>query len=157
MVIKWAKLYENAVIPTLGTDGAAGWDFTAMADVEIPARSQAIIATGIAAEIPHGWVGLIRGRSGFSKRSKCLLSDDYIIEQRAARNAGVIDSDYRGEIGVMLHNPTDTAVTISKGQAFAQMVVVPCLIESETVAISELQRTIRGAQGYGHTGDKRGG
>lgn len=156
MRVRWAKLDENAVIPTLGTAGAAGWDLTAKADVEIAAHSQTIIGTGIAAEIPHGYVGLIRGRSGFSKRSQCLLSDDYIIERRAVRTAGVIDSDYRGEIGVMLHNPTDTAVTISKGQAFAQMVVVPCLIESETVDISELQRTIRGAQGYGHTGDKRG-
>jgi dUTP pyrophosphatase len=156
MRVKWAKLYENAVVPTLGTGGAAGWDFTAMAEVEIPARSQMIIGTGIAAEIPMGWCGLIRGRSGFAKRSKCLLSDDYIIERRAARNAGVIDADYRGEIGVMLHNPTDAIVTIAKGQAFAQMVIVPCLIEGEEVPISELQRTIRGADGYGSTGDFRG-
>jgi dUTP pyrophosphatase len=156
MRVKFAKLDENAVIPTLGTDGAAGWDFTAISDVEIPPRTQVIIGTGIAAQIPMGWVGLIRGRSGFSKRSKCLLSDDYIIERRAKRNAGVIDADYRGEIGVMLHNVTDTTITIEKGQAFAQMVIVPCLIEGEEVPLSELQMTTRGAQGYGSTGDTRG-
>ena len=156
MKVRWAKLYENAVIPTLATEGSGGWDLAAMAEVEIPARSQMIIGTGIAAEIPPGWCGMIRGRSGFAKRSKCLLSDDYIIERRAARNAGVIDCDYRGEIGVMLHNPTDSVVTISKGQAFAQMVIVPCLIEGEEVPLSELKRTRRATDGYGSTGDCRG-
>lgn len=156
MKIRWARLDESAVIPTLGTAGAAGWDVTAKEDVEIPAHSQTIISTGIAAEIPHGYVGLVRGRSGFSKRSQCLLSDDYIIERRAVRTAGVIDSDYRGEIGVMLSNPTNAPVYIEKGQAFAQMVVVPCLVEAETVTIEELQATERNDNGYGSTGDKRG-
>lgn len=156
MRVKWAKLYENAVIPTLATDGAGGWDLTATEDYVIEPFSQALIGTGIAAEIPQGWCGLIRGRSGFSRRSMTLLADDYVIERRARRNAGLIDSDYRGEIGVMLHNPTDTPVHIEKGQAIAQMVIVPCLIESETVTPADLQQTVRGGQGYGSTGDKRG-
>lgn len=155
MKIKWAKLDEKAIIPTIATDGAGGWDFCALHDVVIPPRSQTIIGTGIAAEIPQGYEGLIRGRSGFSKRSKCLLSDDYIIERRANRNAGVIDADYRGEIGVMLSNVTDSDVTITKGQAFAQMVVVPCLTDAVEVSVDELQSTARGEQGYGSTGDKR--
>lgn len=155
MKIKWARLNDKAIIPSIATDGAGGWDFCALHDVEIPPRSQVIIGTGIAAEIPKGWVGLIRGRSGFSKRSKCLLSDDYVVERRAHRNAGVIDADYRGEIGVMLSNVSESVVQIKAGQAFAQMVVVPCITESVTVSIDELQHTARGDQGYGHTGDKR--
>jgi len=157
MRVKWARLDANAVIPTIATDGSAGWDLTAPTDIEIPPCSQVIIPTGIACEIPLGWVGLIRGRSGFTKRSGAVISDDYIADRRRAqRGAGVIDADYRGEIGVMLNNVTKLPITIIRGQAFAQMVIVPCLLEGEEVSISELQMTIRGAQGYGHTGDIRG-
>jgi dUTP pyrophosphatase len=156
MRVKWAKLYENAVIPTLGTGGAMGWDFAATKQEVIPPTSQVIVGTGIACEIPPGWGGLIRGRSGFCKRTGVIVSDEPLFERRAIRNAGAIDSDYRGEVGIMLINPTKAEVVIEKGQAFAQMVIVPCLIEGEEVPISELQRTIRGAHGYGSTGEYRG-
>lgn len=151
MVIKWAKLDKSAVVPTVATDGSAGWDIVTPRDVEIPPQSQVIIGTGIACEIPPGWVGLIRGRSGFSRKTGTITADDYIIERRALRNAGAIDSDYRGEIGVMLSNYTPEPVNLVAGQAFAQMIVVPCLTQGVEVHPDDLDITARGSNGYGST------
>jgi dUTP pyrophosphatase len=139
------KLNENAIVPTYGSEFAAGADLYACEEGEITIEAGAtrLVHTGIAMEIPEGLVGLIYARSGLA--SKRGLAP--------ANKVGVIDSDYRGEIMVALHNHSSEARVIEAGERIAQIALVPYLTADFNV-VDELSDTDRGAGGFGSTGRK---
>ena len=141
--IKIKKLNEKAIIPTKGSEYAAGWDLYACTDETrtIPAHSTVKIGTGIAMEIPHGYFGAIFARSGLATKEGL----------RPANCVGVCDEDYTGEYIVALHNDTDLPRVIEPKERIAQLVLLPYLnVEFEEV--DELSKTERGTGGFGSTG-----
>ena len=138
------KLNEKAVLPTYGSEYAAGADLYAVCDEEIVIQpSQTVLVhTGLAMEIPEGYAGLIYARSGLA--SKRGLAP--------ANKVGVVDADYRGEVMVALHNHSDKPQSVACGERIAQLVVAPFL----KVAYEEsddLSQTVRGVGGFGSTGE----
>lgn len=109
MIVKFKKLTDDAVTPTYGSDGAAAFDLYANEDVN-DRYNRAMIHTGIALEIPRGYVGLVFPRSGLATKKGLRLQN----------SVGVIDSDYRGEIMVGLHNDLLKGIDIHKGDRIAQ-------------------------------------
>lgn len=143
MQVQIKKLNGNAVLPTRGSMAAAGYDLYACTSeaVSIPPHTNVKIGTGIAMAIPDGYFGAVYARSGLSAKQGL----------RPANCVGVIDSDYRGEVMVALHNDTDTERKIDKNERIAQIVVMPYL----SVEFSEtdmLDETERGTGGFGSTG-----
>jgi len=139
------KVRENAKIPTYGTEYAAGADLYACIDNEevfAPGETK-LIPTGISMAIPTGYVGLVYARSGLA--SKRGLAP--------ANKVGVIDSDYRGEIFVALHNHSTEEKVIDKNERIAQIVIAPYL-KAEFLETEELDETSRGEGGFGSTGTK---
>ena len=145
MVVNFKKLNENAKMPTYGSQYAAGADLYAAneADVTIEPGQTKLIGTGIAMEIPVGTVGLIYARSGLACKKGLA----------PANKVGVIDSDYRGEIMVALHNHGTQAQVISAGERIAQMVIAP-YYTVEYTQVEELSDTVRGEGGFGSTGTR---
>ena len=142
MQIKIKKCYDNAVVPTRGSDYAAGYDlYTADIFTQIPVGETRMIGAGVCMEIPEGYAGFIFARSGLASKRGL----------RPANCVGVIDSDYRGEIKVALHNDSCEMQTIKQGDRIAQIVIMPYLAVEfeETDALNE---TTRGAGGFGSTG-----
>lgn len=143
--VRIKKLRENAVVPTYGSEYAAGADLYAAVEesVTIAPSETKLIPTGIAMEIPVGYAGFIYARSGLASKKGLA----------PANKVGVVDADYRGEVMVALHNHGKTEQTIEAGERIAQMVIAPFItanfIESET-----LEDTVRGAGGFGSTGSK---
>ena len=141
--IRVKRLMENAILPTYGSPEAAGADLYACldADVTIAPGETVFVPTGLAMEIPRGCAGLIYARSSLgSKRGLA-----------PANKVGVIDSDYRGQVMVALHNHGQTAQTIAYGDRIAQLVITPVFTPgfAET---AELDDTQRGTGGFGSTG-----
>ena len=143
MKVKIKVLDERATVPTYGTEYSAGADLYNLKgeSVTIPAHSTYLIHTGISAEIPEGYCGLIFARSGLA--SKRGLAP--------ANKVGVIDADYRGEIMVALHNHSTVEQKICAGERIAQLVVAPFLKATFEEAES-LSDTVRGVSGFGSTG-----
>ena len=145
MNIKVKKLKPGATVPTMGSKFAAGADLYSAedADVVIGPSETKFIGTGLAMEIPEGYVGLVYARSGLACKRGLA----------PANKVGVVDSDYRGEIKVALHNHGKEAQTVEKGDRIAQMVIAPYLSVNyeEADALSE---TERGEGGFGSTGRK---
>lgn len=137
------KLREAAILPTYGSAEAAGADLYACLDapVTIGAGESAFIPTGLAMQIPHGYAGLIYARSGLACKKGLA----------PANKVGVIDSDYRGEFIVVLHNHSDESYTVSHGERIAQLVVTPVLTLPYEL-VEELPETQRAAGGFGSTG-----
>ena len=145
MKIAVKKLSPFAVLPVYGSDCAAGADlFAALeAPLEIAPGETALIPTGIALEIPEGYFGAVFARSGLATKNGL----------RPANCVGVIDSDYRGEVMVALHNDTDLNQVIENGERIAQLVILPCA-GAEYREVSELSETERGDGGFGSSGTK---
>ena len=145
MKINIKKLDENAKIPTYGTDFSAGADLYALADsqVTVGGGETVLMHTGIAMEIPVGYVGLVFARSGLATKKNLA----------PANKVGVIDADYRGEIMVALHNHGITPQTVENGERIAQIAIVPFL-KAEFFECDELSDTVRGVGGFGSTGKK---
>lgn len=146
MEVRIKKLNDTAIIPTLGSVEAAGCDIYAnlsedAGSVTIGPGTTHFIKTGIAMEVPKQYAGLIYARSGLACKRGL----------RPANCVGVIDSDYRGEIMVALHNDSDVPQTINHGERIAQMVITP-YIRPEFVETDDLTDTERGEGGFGHTG-----
>lgn len=142
--VAYIKLKPEARMPVYGSASAAGADlYSACGDTEIMPGETKMLGTGIAVEIPSGYVGLIFARSGLA--SKRGLAP--------ANKVGVIDSDYRGEIIVALHNHSSERQTVAAGERIAQLVIVPYLYASfeEREALGQ---TERGIGGFGSTGNK---
>lgn len=139
------KLNPNATIPTYGSEYAAGADLYACIEdaLTIAPGETVLVKTGLAMELPIGYAGLIYARSGLA--SKRGLAP--------ANKVGVIDSDYRGEVMVALHNHSSIDQTIDPNERIAQLVITPYIkgIFSET---DDLSDTVRGEGGFGSTGKK---
>ena len=140
MKVAAKKLRSGARLPQYATAGAAGLDMYACLEepVSIPPGAIVLIPTGVAVAIPSGYVGLIRDRSGLATAGLHTL-------------AGVIDSDYRGEIKLALHNAATAARSIQPGDRVAQMLILPCP-QVKMVEVSDLPASERGSGGFGSTG-----
>ncbi len=141
VVVKVKKLVDSAVLPKYGTEFSAGADLVNAGDsVEIDVGQTVLIHTGIAMEIPVGLVGLVHARSGLATKRGLA----------PANKVGVIDSDYRGEIMVALHNHSKTTQTVEKGERIAQIIIAP-YVTADFVE-GDLDDTVRGEGGFGSTG-----
>ena len=141
--MKIKKLNERAVTPTYGSEFSAGADLYACEgkEIVIEAGETKLIHTGIAMEIPNGYVGLIYARSGLAAKRGLA----------PANKVGVIDSDYRGEIMVALYNQSGTSQAIADGERIAQIVFTP-YASAEFSVVDSLDDTDRGEGGFGSTG-----
>ena len=139
------KINENAIVPTYGTEFSAGADLYALVDgsVTIEPGETKMIGTGLALAIPEGLVGLIFARSGLATKKGLA----------PANKVGVIDSDYRGEVRVVLHNHGSVAQTIENGERIAQIAFLP-YYSADFSVVDELDATVRGEGGFGSTGNK---
>ena len=143
--MKIKLLNEYAVEPTYGSDKAAGADLYAAIekDLYIYPHGTVMIGTGIAMEIPDGYFGAIFARSGLASKQGL----------RPANAVGVIDSDYRGEVKVALHNDTNDTQIIQAGSRIAQLVILPYKPVTFEI-VDDLDETDRGEGGFGSTGIK---
>lgn len=143
MDIKVKKLKENAIIPTRGSNQAAGYDLYACIDspIVVVPHQTVKVGTGLSIEVPNGYFGAVFARSGLATKQGL----------RPANAVGVCDSDYRGEYIVALHNDTNFPQTINPMERIAQLVVIPYL-PIKFKEVDELSDTERGDGGFGSTG-----
>lgn len=141
--IKVKRIRENAILPTYGSKEAAGADLYACLeqDLIINPGESAFVPTGLAMEIPKQCAGLIYARSGLACKRGLA----------PANKVGVIDSDYRGEFMVVLHNHGNQQQTVCHGERIAQLVITPILTPAYEEA-DELSDTLRAGGGFGSTG-----
>ena len=141
--IRVKKLSPNAVLPTYGTNEAAGADLYACLEetVSIVPGQTCWVGTGIALEVPKGCAGLIYARSSLGVKRGLA----------PANKVGVIDSDYRGEIRVVLLNHSNQVQTVAPGERIAQLIITPVLTPAYE-EVDELTDTQRGTAGFGSTG-----
>lgn len=141
--IRVKKLRPDATLPTYGSAGAAGADLYACLPeaVTVEPGKTAFIPTGLSMEIPVGFAGLIYARSGLACKRGLA----------PANKVGVIDSDYRGEFIVALHNHGSVSQTVVHGERVAQLVITPVFTPAYE-EVSQLTDTGRGAGGFGSTG-----
>jgi dUTP pyrophosphatase len=134
---------EPLPLPAYATEGSAGLDLRADAPVTLSPGERALVPTGLAVAIPRGFEGQVRPRSGLALREgvTCL------------NTPGTIDSDYRGEVSVILANLGQRAVTIQRGDRIAQLVVAR-VERADLVEGTSLPPTGRGEGGFGHTGHR---
>ena len=139
------KINDKAIIPTYGSEYAAGADMYACLDaaLQIEPGQTVLIHTGIAMEIPAGYAGLVYARSGLASKKGLA----------PANKVGVIDADYRGEIMVALHNHGTQTQSVEPGERIAQLVIAP-YITGVFHQVDELSDTVRGDGGFGSTGRK---
>ena len=138
------KLHQKAIVPHYATVGSAGLDLTVISDedtIVIPYNSTMLCRTGLAFEIPKGYVGLIYIRSSVGSKLDLVLSNQ----------VGVIDSDYRGEVMLPLRNLGRSARVINSGTRIAQMLITP-INQVDIEVAEELSETKRGVGGFGSTG-----
>lgn len=141
------KVHPDAVIPKYATPGAAGFDLVAIEDVVIVPGQTTAVKTGLSVEVPFGYEMQIRPRSGLSLKTALRVSNA----------PGTVDSDYRGEVAVILTNSSPKNVAgslheyIKVGDRIAQGVIVP-VVQAQFEEVVELSETERGAGGFGSTG-----
>lgn len=145
MVLKLMRVREGAIIPKQATAGSAGYDLCACIDVPqtIEPGERCVFPSGLAAEIPAGTAGFVFTRSGLGIKKGIHVTN----------GVGVIDSDYRGEIRIGLHNLSAEPYTVQPGERIAQMIIMPYfapVIEE----VTSLTETDRGVGGFGSTGTK---
>jgi dUTP pyrophosphatase len=138
-LLRFKQLDDRAVLPRRGSVLAAGLDVCSIEDLHIQPKQRATARTGLAVAIPQGFYGRIAPRSGLAaKKGLDVL-------------AGVIDSDYRGEVCCLLYNTGDEAIDLPAGSKICQLIVEQ-IIMPETAWVNELDETARGAGGFGSTG-----
>ena len=137
------KLDEKAIVPTYGSEYAAGFDLYSVSDevITIKAHETVLVKTGLAMEIPVGYAGMIFARSGLASKKGLA----------PANKVGVVDADYRGEVMVALHNHTNEDKTIDAHERIAQMVIMPYAV-ANFIEVDELSDTVRGEGGFGDSG-----
>lgn len=141
MILKIKILNENARIPAYATDGAAAFDLVSTHGANITPDEAKVIGTGLTFEVPKEHVMLVFSRSGHGFNNGLRL----------ANCVGVIDSDYRGEVKVKIHNDSNTTYQVKAGERIAQAMIVPIAIVKFMV-VDELSSTERGEGGIGSTG-----
>lgn len=143
--MKIMKIYDDAILPTRGSAEAAGYDLYARLKehetLQILPHQTTKIGTGIAIECPKGYFAGIFARSGLATKQGL----------RPANCVGVVDSDYRGEIIVAIHNDSDEIRYIENGDRIAQMILIP-YIPMTLIETDELSESGRGQDGFGSTG-----
>ena len=144
VTVKIKRLNEQATMPRYRREGDSGFDLHSIAEVWLCAGQSALIPTGIAVEVPEGYELQVRPRSGISKDTKLRISNA----------PGTVDSNYRGEVGVLVDNigtAENEVEHITVGMRIAQAVIVP-VIRAALVEVSELSETERMDKGYGSSG-----
>jgi dUTP pyrophosphatase len=141
--LRFVKLRPGALAPKYMSAGAAGLDLASAADepIEIAPGGRAAVPTGLAFEIPPGFEGQVRPRSGLARKFGIGVPNA----------PGTIDSDYRGEVAVLLVNLGSEPFVVKPGDRVAQLVIAPVVI-AELEEVAELGDTVRGGGGFGHTG-----
>jgi dUTP pyrophosphatase len=136
---------EDLPLPSRATSGSSGFDLHAAVDTDqrIEPGARALIPTGLRIAVPHGYEAQVRPRSGLALRHGIVLPN----------SPGTIDSDYRGEIRVILLNAGSEPFTLRRGDRIAQLVIAP-VVAAELQLVDELDETARGAGGFGHTGTR---
>lgn len=137
--LKVCLLSSNASMPTRATQNAAGFDLFAAESCMVPAWKRALIATDISVELPAGCYGRIAPRSGLAKKNSIDVA------------GGVVDPDYRGPVGVILVNSSDTDFIVNKGDRVAQF-ILERYVECDAQLVQQLSETSRGSGGFGSTG-----
>ena len=138
-VLRFKQLDQRAVLPKRGSALAAGLDLCSIEEINIGPHQRAIAKTGLAVAIPPGFYGRIAARSGLAAKNGLDVL------------AGVIDSDYRGEICCLLYNTGDEVISLPAGSKICQLIIEQ-IITPEAVWSSDLDETTRGAGGFGSTG-----
>ena len=141
--IRVKKLRQKAILPTYGSAEAAGADLYACLEepITIAPGESVFVPTGLAMELPKGYAGLIYARSGLACKRGLA----------PANKVGVVDSDYRGEFMVVLHNHGSENQCIAHGERIAQLVITPVYTPGFT-EVAELEDTLRASGGFGSTG-----
>lgn len=135
-------LNENAQCPKKGSKDAAGFDLYSSEEIVVPAKNKCLVSTGISISIPKDCYGRVAPRSGLACKNFIDVG------------AGVIDSDYRGEVKVLLFNFSDTDFKILIGDRIAQLILEKIYVIDEAMVVSDLTSTDRGVNGFGSTGSK---
>jgi len=138
MKLKVKKLVENAKLPERKREGDAGLDLYCIEDIKILPNEIKLVSTGIAIEIPKGYFGLIKDRSGLATKGLHVL-------------AGVVDENYRGEIKVVMINFGKEKIKLEKFSRIAQLIIIP-YAKVEVEEVEELSETERGEKGFGSSG-----
>lgn len=133
------KLGPTATIPSRGSELAAGYDLSSAYDCTVPARGKQLVKTDLSIKVPAGTYGRIAPRSG--------LAWKFFIDV----GAGVIDADYRGNVGVILFNHSDADFEVKQGDRVAQLILEK-IAYADVMEVEDLDETVRGAGGYGSTG-----
>merc|ERR1719402_1937345 len=141
-VLRFAKLTDNATAPTRGSVHAAGYDLYSAYSATIPGRGKACVMTDIQIQLPEGCYGRVAPRSGLAAKKHVDVG------------AGVIDEDYRGNVGVVLFNHAEEPLKINKGDRIAQL-ICERIYYPELEEVKSLTETERGAGGFGSTGTNR--
>lgn len=142
MELKFKKLHPSAIIPAYQTRGSSGFDLHSIDNVEVPTGKTVLIHTGLSAAVPEGYELQIRPRSGVSLKTGLMVKN----------SPGTIDSDYRGEIGIIVYNTGEKfGHYVNYGDRIAQGVIVP-IVQATIVEVDELDDTSRGEGGFGSTG-----
>lgn len=141
MKVEIKKLNENAIIPQYATEASAGVDLCSIDDAVVLPGKRLLIHTGLAIALPVGYEAQVRPRSGLALKKGITVLN----------SPGTIDADYRGEIGVILLNTSDTSFEIKVGDRIAQMVIKKHE-RAEWEEVEELSTTTRGEGGFGSTG-----
>jgi dUTP pyrophosphatase len=139
--VRFFRFSDTAVMPFRGTVGSAGMDLSCAEEATVPARGTFMVSTELGVEIPEGFYGWVTSRSGLARKG-------LVVE------AGIIDSDYRGCIWIILYNHTDSDMEVRKGQRIAQMIVQPFChpMTIEEKLLADVHETLRGTGGFGSTG-----
>ena len=139
--IKRLPHFEGLELPAYATDGAAGMDVVAAEDVVLPPGGRHAVATGVAVAVPDGFELQVRPRSGLALKHGISLPN----------TPGTIDSDYRGELKIILINLGDREFEVRRGDRIAQLVLAP-VVRAVWLKVDELDETQRGEGGFGSTG-----
>ena len=139
--VKRLPHFEGLELPAYATDGAAGMDVLAAEDVTLAPGARHAVATGLAVAIPHGYEIQVRPRSGLALKHGVTVPN----------TPGTIDSDYRGELKVIMINHGDSAFEVRRGDRVAQLVLAP-VTQATWLPVDELDETARGEGGFGSTG-----
>lgn len=139
MALKVKLLSKNGFVPTRGSQYAAGYDLYSAYDCSVPARGKSMVKTDIAIAVPENHYGRVAPRSGLTWKNSIDVG------------AGVIDYDYRGNVGVILFNHSDEEFKITKGDRIAQLILEQ-ISTPDVVSVEELEETERAAGGFGSTG-----
>jgi dUTP pyrophosphatase len=137
-VIRFKQLDPRAVLPRRGSVLAAGLDICSIEDLEIQPKQRAMVRTGLAVAIPPGFYGRVAPRSGLAAKNGLDVL------------AGVIDSDYRGELCCLLYNTGDEVISLPAASKICQLIIEQ-IITPEAVWANDLDSTARGAGGFGST------